>query len=658
MEEVTPEVTEQNQEPLGPETRPETQEVYERLIKHCMSLYDSFSKSEYRDKKITEIKEARSAYDQEPIKTYTHMKNPSDLCLPLTTITVDNQEPRFVAALCGKDPVVNFTMEGIEKKDEGTLIVEDFYNKELKHTVKIENYTMAHVHQLLNEGTVFSIPEYCIEEKVVRDFVFDEQGNISLKTVQVPTGMVDPLTQMPMMQEISTGEPQTEDKTVVEREGGKIDIVPFTDMFCADNLGTIEEWENGDKIRRVFPTYAELMKKRDTLGWRDIGPWLFQEKGEKEEADPDKMTITQGGLEAVITGKETISCLEFHITYPIYRDDLKEEKEQNDFTEEKIIVTIAESSRYVIRLLLNRDLIFSNSSLIKRSRLFPEHGLSFGTPVYGKLKSIQNGCTDMFNAIIDIAYVTMIPWFFYDQRAGLKTGEIQLYPGKGVPVDSVQGIMIPQFRINPNQYIDFVNLFMSMWERIGNLSDWNMGITNQAGGKKTASEVLAVIQEGNISHNYRANTMREEYIMILRTLYDLYYQYMPFDKTFVYQGKEIMIPRQLMKRDFKFNLSGSTETANKMIERKTSEDLFAAVGGDPLIDPTKPREKLLQSYDIENVDEWINPMAKQLIDALAANPELPQVIGQYLQQKQIGQQVGEQLGKSIPQQVNKEAALQ
>lgn len=645
MEEVVQQEPEVMQEPLGPESRPETPLVFERLTKHCIDLYELFAKSEYRDKKIKEIKEAREVYEQKEQKSDFPFKDASCLTLPLTAITVDNQEPRFVSALVGKDPVVNFTMEGMEKKDEPTLIIEDFFNKELKNVVKVEKYTMCHIHQLLNEGTVFSIPQYAIEEKVVRDFVFDQQGNIVMKSQEVPVSVMGPDgLPVTVMEKQFTGEPETQDIKVTEREGGKIEIVPFTDMFYADNLGTIEDWEAADKVRRVNPTYAELMKKKDELGWRDIGPWLFDERGKKDEADVDKLTITQSDLNTLVTGKETIECIECHVTYPIYRDDTKEERDQTDFTEERIIVTIALKSKTIIRLVLNRDLIFSNASLVKRSRLYPETGQSCGTPVYGKLKAIQNGCSDMFNAMIDVAYVCMIPWFFYDQRAGLK-GEVSLYPGKGVGVDNVQGILIPQFRINPNQYIDFVNLFMSMWERIGNLSDWNMGVSNQAGGKKTASEVLAVIQEGNIAHNYRANTVREEFILLLKTLYDLYYQFMPLDKKFIYQGQPVQIPRQFMKRDYKFNLSGSTDAANKMIERKTSEDLMGMFGNDPLIDPVKPRENVLQNYGIEESNEWINPMAKQLIDALVENPELPQVVGEYLQQKQVAQAVSEQANK-------------
>lgn len=646
---------------IGPESKPETPENLQKLVEHCISLYDLFSKSEYRESKIKEIKKSREAYEQTEKKTNFPFEDASNLTLPLTTITVDNLEPRFVAALAGKDPFVMLSMQGMEDKDQGTEIIEDFFNKELKNAASLEHYTMGHVHNLLLEGTVFSLPSYSLQEKIVRDFVYDPKGNVVMKQVQQP--VVNPETGEPLiimgpdgqpqqaMQQAFTGEPETQDVTVTEKEGGCIEIVPFKDMYYSDDLGTIDEWEMADKIRMVYPTYAELMKKKDSLGYRDIGPWILQEKGGKEITEEDRLPTSQIGVGTVVTGKETVECIECHITYPIYRDDTKEEKDQIDFTEERIIATISLRSQTIIRLVLNRDLLFTNASLVKRSRLFPEAARSCGTPIYGKLKSIQEGCSDMFNAIIDIAYVTMIPWFFYDQRAGIK-GEVGLYPGKGVPVDNVQGIMIPQFRINPSQYLDFVNLYMSMWERVGNLSDWNMGISNQDGGKKTASEVLAVIQEGNIAHNYRANTVRDEYVLILKTLYDLYYQFMPLQKSFTYKGQQIQIPRQAMKRDYRFVLTGSSDSANKMIERKTSEDLMNLFGGDPLINPLKPREEVLKNYGIHDVDEWIKPEAGQLIQALMVHPEIIQVVGKYLQDKQQIAAVvgGQQRPGSMPDQ--------
>ena len=238
----------------------------------------------------------------------------------------------------------------------------------------------------------------------------------------------------------------------------------------------------------------------------------------------------------------------------------------------------------------------------------------------------------MFNAMVDIANLTMIPWFFFDAKAGLK-GEVKLSIGKGIAVDNVQGILMGQFKNNPIQG-DPLDRLLTMWERVGSVGDWQVGRTNEQGGKKTATEVMAVLQEGNIRHNYQANTAKEEFLMIVRMLYDLYYQFMPLGKTFKYQGKDVRVPRKAMKRNWRFLLTGSTETANKLIGRKEKEDLMMQLGGDPLMNPVKIREDLLKAYDVENVEEYINPQINQLIKVFLANPEIIQVIKKYLMDKQ------------------------
>lgn len=610
----------------GPEDIPETPEVFRKLIEHCMGLFKAFRDSDYRKKKKEKIDKARKVYEQEREDVGFPFAGASNIELPLTAITVDNIEPRMVAALVGKDPFVNFETEG--KADPITEILQDFYNDELKKVVKLERVAMDEVHNILLEGTLFILPRYAVEKKMVRDFVFDQQGQIALQ----PTGELN-----------EDGTPgavaQTTDQEIVAHEGGKLEIIPFEDMYWPDNLGTIEEWEAGDKVRRVEYEYGELMRAREEAGFKpeNIGPWLFGQKGKKER--------TEGG-EIVVTGKEKIECLEFYVTYPIFQDQTKEWRDQEDFREERILVTITKESKTVVRLLRQREILFSGDSIIKRIRLFPESGKTCGSSMYEKLASIQEGSSDMFNQILNVAWITMMPWFFYDSKSGLG-GEVELYPGKGIPVENVQGVLIPQWRTNPNQYIEFLNTLLTMWERIGNVSDWNIGRQNEVGGKRTATEVMSVIQEGNIAHNYRANSFKEEFIIVLRALWDLYYQWMPFTKVFMSQGKQVQIPRKAMKRDYQFSISGSTETANKMIERKEAEDLLNILGQDPLANPMKIREDLLKAYGKDNIEEYLNPQVSQLIAALMQNPELIQVVQKYLQTKaQIAGAVGgEQGGK-------------
>ena len=182
-----------------------------------------------------------------------------------------------------------------------------------------------------------------------------------------------------------------------------------------------------------------------------------------------------------------------------------------------------------------------------------------------------------------------------------------------------------EFNINPREFIDFIYMWTQLWERLISIGDLQIG-RQKEGKDTTATEVLAVIQEGNVKHNYQAKTFKEEFLSVLRTLYDLYYQHMRPDKTFLYNDEQVPIPRQAMRRAFKFRLTGSTEMSNKLIERKENEDLFRLLMQHPMANQAKTLEDLLKSYNRTNTDEYIvDPRVNQLIQAFVKEPKLLEV---------------------------------
>lgn len=583
---------------------------YQTLVDACFTLLKDFQGSEYRIKKLTEIEDSIKRYEQDAPEVTWPWDKAYNIYLPLLAITVDNLEPRLVAGLVGKDPIISFgsNLEG------SALLLENWYNKELSDVVKVNSAAMQFVHTLLKEGTYFCVPAYDFNEKEMVDFEYDEAGQM----VFDDNGPVK----------------RTNTETVFE--GGVINIIPFSDIYCADDLGTIEEWENADKIIMVRPTYAKLMQNKSS--YINIGPWLLSSKTKRKLKDkgPDQIVA---GID--VTGKETIECIECHISFPItnLKEDPPEEYEQTDFTEERIIATIAVASKTIIKFAVQSTLNMNNESLIKRGRLFPETGRSFGISMYGKMKAIQDGASDMFSLLMNVVTICMMPWYFYEQGAGVE-GKQDIFPGAGVKVSDINKIKFSEYKINPRDYIEFVNLWFQLWERLGGISDPQMGKTGDQ--VKTATEILTVVEEGNIKHNYQSLTFKEEFLQILRTLYDLYYQYMPYDKMIEFEGQDVPFPRALMRRPDKFRLTGSTEKANKLIERKENEDVFKMLRNDPLVDSVKIITDLLDSYGRDDSQGYIKPEIGQLMAAIAADPNVLQVINGALQEYMAQMQEGAQ----------------
>jgi len=573
---------------------------YQALVDTCFTLKKEFESSEYRAKKLIEIEDSIKRYEQDAPKVNRPWVKAYNIYLPLLAITIDNLEPRLVAGLVGKDPIVSFgtNLEG------SALLLENWYNKELADVVKVNNVAMTFIHTLLKEGTYYCVPMYDFNEKEVIDFEFDQEGQVV----------------------IDDNGPVTRSNTETIFEGGVVNVLSFSDVLCADDLGTIEDWENGDKIIIVRPTYAELMMNKDN--YMNIGPWLLSSKLKRKLKDKSPDQIVAG---VDVTGKEAIECIECHISFPTanLKENPPEECDQTDFTEERIVATVAVASKTIIKFAYQRDLNMNNESLIKRGRLFPEAGRSFGTSMYGKMKAIQDGASDMFSQLMNVVTICMMPWYFYEKGAGVE-GKQDIFPGAGVKVSDISKIKFAEYRINPRDYIEFINLWFQLWERIGGISDPQMGKT--ADQARTATEILTVVEEGNIKHNYQSLTFKEEFLQILRTLYDLYYQYMPYDKTTEVAGEEIPIPRALMRRPNNFRLTGSTDKANRLIERKENEDIFKMLRADPLVDPVKIIMDLIIGYNRDDAESYIKPEIGQLMAAIAADPNVLQVINGALQQ--------------------------
>jgi hypothetical protein len=619
--------------------------AFQNLVDFCIGKYEEFKGSTYRAAKIEEIEESRKAYEQKIEEKIFPWKNASNLIMPFTTIAVDNIEPRMVAGLVGTDPIVLFSVKG--KKDEIIKVVENEFNQELKDVCKVEEFARHTVHQILTEGTYYCAPKYDQEKRTITDFVYEPVIKKDPKTGETLTGADG----TPLVEIDQEGKPMTTDRVMISQdgkpltkeeettvfEGGKFEYIPFNDIYCADNLGTMEDWEREPVIRKIYPTYAELMRNRNKLGYSNIGKWLIGEKSDdKSSTDSEKLTSGQKLDDADITGKEVIESIEAHLSYPL-PIDVEKEEDRETFEEEKLIVTIALKSEKIYRIVKQRDINFNNEKVIKRIRLYPELDRSYGTSIYGKIKSLQNGASDIFNHIMNESIIQMLSWFFYDERSGLK-GKQEIFPGKGIPCENVEGIKFPEFRGDPGKLIVVFDSFVTFWERMTSMADPQIG--RLADRKETATGILTAVQEGNIKHNYQATTIKEEFLACIRTMYDLYYKNMPYDKTILYEGQKVLYPRQAMRRQVKFSLTGSTEKANKLLSRKESEDLWTLFRADPLSNPIKLFEDILKNYGKDNPEEYIKPEVNQMVQAFAAFPELVQMVQKYVQGKMMEKEMG------------------
>jgi len=621
---------------------------YQSIVQYCVSLYEDFSRSKYRKKKLKEIRNSREIYEQKEKKKTFPWPNAWSLVLPFGTITVDNLEPRFVSGLVGRDPIVSFT-EGDDDKDPETVIVEDWYNRELKTTVNVEERARSITHNLLIDGTVFIMPGYDVVEETTKEFIFDED---ILKKQMMDAGVEIPEDMSKLINgkrfiDPSTGEYATVEVKEETFNGGTMVIIPPDKVLFPDDIGTIKEWRECPKIIETSYTYAELMRLKDT------GNGYIEDnitKGLLGAVSDEEKTEAQEINNVDITGKEVIPVIQCHVSFcpsRIAENEIPEE-DTTDFTEENYLIEIVKSHDLVIRFMKQSDILMTNRPLIHRMRLFPEEGQSMGTSTIEKIKHIQEGGSDVFNRMMDVIDLSLIPFYFYEDGAGVKEKQV-IHPGKGIKVGDISKVKEHEVKVSTAQAMEALNFMIALWERMVNLSNPQLGRTSSKGeGSQTATEILSVIQEGNIKHNYQSKTTKDEFIEVLKTVYDFYYQYMPEGTTVEQDDKPVPLPRHAMRRQKKFILMGSTEQSNKLIERKETEDFTNAVATNPMFNamanPQKVWEDFLASHGRQNVGEYTNPEMAKLFKIIEAEPGVMQWIMDNLKQQMQQPEEPEQKG--------------
>ncbi len=598
------------------------------IVDHCFDLFDKFSDSDYRKKKVDDIEESYRVYDQEEPTEDKFWKGESKLVLPLLSITVDNMDPRLVSGLVGKPPLVELQMDGLTKQDEPREIIQNWFNEELFNTVKIGAVARTIVHKAQLEGTVYPIVEYDEDEITRRRFKYQEVPVMDQNTGQQA---FNPQTGEPTFEETANisfedGEAQTVD--VIENifKGGRVKFADFKDVYTSDDAS---DWHTSDVIRVVRLTYGSLVNKKDQLGYitENITPELL---GEQIETLENEEMPAIGDIE--VLGKKVIECIECSIRFVDKKE--KDDEDVTDWTEERWVVLIAKESKTILRRVKLIELNFKNEHLIKRVRYFSEEGKAYGTSMYEKLKAIQNGATDIYNQAINAMMITIIPWFLYEDDSGMEDVK-ELEPGKGIRVENSASVQFPRFSQNPRSAISFIEMFMSLWEKVGSIGNIQIGQISEGSKDVTATETMAAIQEGNIKHNYQAISLKEDFVEVIRTIYDMYYQKMPFDETFEFRGQKVPIPRKAMERRYTFKIVASSDLSNKALRSQRAELQYSKLRGDPLANGMKLLTDLVSAFDEDaKPEEYIDQGFNQIAQAIQANPELRQVIQQYLEQKQ------------------------
>ena len=587
------------------------------IVSYLMSLYEEYSSSTYRQKKLEEVEDNWKRYRGERSTKSFPWEGCSNISMMLEAIVVDNIEPRLVAAVAGKGrdiiEVIPNTPDGVQY----TQGVEKFAEWALAHNIEWQKCVPSWVHRVLIEGTGYIFPYYT--EKVLkrgRRFVghvpYDLITGERIQDEAVPSYAANGVP----VEQRYVDEIRQEDVKVFRVVN---DFAGIEDVYGPD---VCEDWDETPTIRRQYVKYDDLVEQSiENGGVYDVSPELKQAARQRilESSDLDD---AQGEL-----NNPDIEILTFYLKYELEPGD-----------RDWCIIAIAKDTETIIRKQYVRDVFYGlRGKPVKRLILFPDHGKQYGTGVPQKVRHLSQAINDCANQMIDSATVEINPWFFYGADAGLPD-EIDISPGGANPVSgNPQSISFPKLGINYSANIEFINLITAYLERLIAVSSYQSGVEDiQMGqGAGTASGMKMILQEAQVRHSYMARPLKEQLADVIKLDMLLYAWYMPTDVDLVLPGGDVLrkVDVDALQQDYDFSIRISDSVYNQMMERAEAQELATIASAFPFANQMQLFKDLLDAYERKNPDAYIDQSFAFIVQAAQQNPEIVQVIQQYLQQK-------------------------
>lgn len=601
----------------------------DKLVTYFTDLMSEYEASTYRKNKIDESDESRKQYDgYRATKTFPWL-GCANYSMMIPAIVVDNLEPRIVASVAGKDRDIVEVIANSEKGTAFTREVEQFAEWALAHNIKWQSYVPAWVHDVLLDGTGYIFPRY--EEKTLKRgqrFV----GNVPIDAIS--RERLDRET-LPLYQQAGlpigqmfVDEIQQKDVKVfrVVNEFASIKEV-FGPDLCPD-------WDDSPTIRQQFVKYEDLEEQSVENGGVYINITEDLKAERKVTRDLPTGSDRDNAEAERLEERQDIEILTLYGKW-----DLGDGRDW-------CIVTMARDSETIIRKQYVRDVYYGlEKKPCKRLIIFPDYGKQFGTSIVQKIRHFTGAINDCLNQMIDSGTVQINPWFFYGSDAGIQD-ELDISPGGANPVvGNANSIVFPNLGVKANVYIEFINLITAYLERLVALSSYQSGAEDQVMGQGagTAAGMRMILQEAQIKHTYQAKPIKEQLGEIIKLDMLLYAWYMPVEIDAVLPGGQVLrtVNVDALQQDYDFTLRISDSAYNQMMARYEAQELLVLAAQLPFANQVALFQDLLTAYDKKNPSAYIDQNFMMLLQVATQNPEIVQVVQQYIQAKSQQQHMAE-----------------
>lgn len=497
------------------------------------------------------------------IKTFP-WEGASNIWVPLTATNIDAITARIVGTIYGQDPLWTLGTENPDLQDM-KVDLGDFLEWAVKNEIDLYSIFRNWVFNAVKLGTGIIKPLWWTKERKVFSHA-------------APTGR----TPLPEVAPVGTME------TIYNAP--KVFLIDLEDFVISDPSTTIDDAEYvGHRLRLRKGALQERVARGDydedkvekILSFYEVTPQAG--KQEKEEAE---------GID------RRVEEYELYETW-LYRDF------DGDGREESCVATIHLDSNTVLRAEYNPRYNGKRPFIV--TRLIERPNRFYGIGIAEMIATLQIAINTIHNQRIDNATLANTRGFKEKIGSGIKSTQ-KIYPGVRIKMNNPDDLV--EFKMGDIYQSDFANesVLRDAIERRTGVSDFTLGRESSVAGARgtTATGTLAIIQEGNKRLDLFIRDVRKAMSELGAQVIELYQQYCPTKRPYFVMGergeaveKIFQFPRDFIRSRFSFNITATTATINREVEKQTNMALFNLMLGyydrlaqtaRVLLDPRVPQE--------------------------------------------------------------------
>jgi len=383
-------------------------------------------------------------------------------------------------------------------------------------------------------------------------------------------------------------------RKIIEREGVTVECLEYEDVIFPYRTKSVER---ADRVtQRYYLTIDEIEDLRDNGEWAlsDADMEVLRGRGtvSPEEAQPTLDSMLPRQKDAVL-GEDSTHLAEprmEHEGYAAYnRNKIQVFRTflSDDPTGDKERVEVFYDIVYALEKIVAANYLHDVYPHGKRpfiiAKYIPVSGRCYGRGLGDQLTAINMECNAIVNYANNAQELVTNPFFFFEPASFTSDGQpIRVRPGQGVPVSSVQGILFPNFPVQPMSNIDAMTSLMMFGDRL-TISPLYGGSTQMKNAPRTARGTMAVMGEGHVKVDMLITRLQlGPWTELMEQIMGLYQEFCPDEKWYyVTRDTTKRVPLRMTKRmlrgRYEFTFKGNTANTNRAILQSLAQVRYNTV---------------------------------------------------------------------------------